>query len=396
MIRILIALLLSTQMAAAQNFSALARVDPSRSAIKSDGETLVIDLGLSQPVPWRIYTLADPMRLVLDFDQVDWSALDTDTINQTEQVTGLRAGQGGDGWSRLVMPLAAPLGVSRAGMRIDDVTGAATLVVSAAPVSAELFAATARAEPGLPARPAVPSAPKEDGPLVVVIDPGHGGIDPGALRDDVVEAELMLQLAREVAEGLNRAGGIRAVLTRDEDIFVPLAARMTIARAAGADLLISLHADALEKDLAQGASVYTLTEEASDGSAQRMAERHGREDLVSGLDLTGQDDRVATVLMELARAETAPASNRFATALVTGMREAGVRLNSRPRREGPLAVLNATDFPSVLLEAGFLSSSEDRSTLRSPAGRAAFVRGITDAVLTWAVEEEMLAPLKRN
>ncbi len=396
MIRILIVLLLSTQMAAAQNFSALARVDPSRSAITSDGETLVIDLGLTQPVPWRVYTLADPMRLVLDFDQVDWSALDTDTISETEQMTGLRAGQGGDGWSRLVMPLEAPLGVSRAGMRIDDVTGAATLVVSASPVSAELFAATARAEPGLPARPAVPTAPKEDGPLVVVIDPGHGGIDPGALRDGVVEAELMLQLAREVAEGLNRAGGIRAVLTRDEDIFVPLAARMTIARAAGADLLISLHADALEKDLAQGASVYTLTEEASDGSAQRMAERHGREDLVSGLDLTGQDDRVATVLMELARAETAPASNRFATALVTGMREAGVRLNSRPRREGPLAVLNATDFPSVLLEAGFLSSSEDRATLRSPAGRAAFVRGITDAVLTWAVEEEMLAPLKRN
>jgi N-acetylmuramoyl-L-alanine amidase len=383
-------------LAAAQNFSALARVDPARSAITSDRDKLVIDLGLSQPVPWKVYTLNDPMRLVLDFDQVDWDGLDTGTISRADQLTSIRAGQGADGWSRLVLALDAPLGVSRAGMRIDDVTGTATLVIDAAPVSADLFAATARAEPGLPATAAMPSAPKVDGPLVVVIDPGHGGIDPGALRDGIVEADLMLQLGREVAEGLNRAGGIKAVLTRDEDIFVPLAARMTIARAAGADLLISLHADALEKDLAQGASVYTLTEEASDGAAQRMAERHGREDLVSGLDLTGQDDRVATVLMELARAETAPASNRFATALVAGMRDAGVRLNSVPRRQGPLAVLNATDFPSVLLEAGFLSSSEDRATLTSAAGRAAFVSGITDAVLIWAVEEEMLEPLKRN
>jgi N-acetylmuramoyl-L-alanine amidase len=236
-------------LAAAQNFSALARVDPARSAITSDRDKLVIDLGLSQPVPWKVYTLNDPMRLVLDFDQVDWDGLDTGTISRADQLTSIRAGQGADGWSRLVLALDAPLGVSRAGMRIDDVTGTATLVIDAAPVSADLFAATARAEPGLPATAAMPSAPKVDGPLVVVIDPGHGGIDPGALRDGIVEADLMLQLGREVAEGLNRAGGIKAVLTRDEDIFVPLAARMTIARAAGADLLISLHADALEKVL---------------------------------------------------------------------------------------------------------------------------------------------------
>ena len=171
---------------------------------------------------------------------------------------------------------------------------------------------------------------------------------------------------------------------------------MTIARAAGAGVMLSLHADALDDDVTRGASAYTLNAEGEDRAAQRMAERHERGDLLAGLDLTGQDDRVATVLMDMARAETAPASDRLADALVAGLRGAGAAVNSRPRREGRLAVLNAADFPSVLLEAGFLSSAADRAVLTSADGRASIVAGIVAALQDWAAAEAARAPLKRQ
>jgi N-acetylmuramoyl-L-alanine amidase len=190
---------------------------------------------------------------------------------------------------------------------------------------------------------------------------------------------------------------MRAVLTREADIFVPLAERMTIARAAGADVFLSLHADALdEMDAATGASVYTLSQEAVDAASARMAERHSRGDLLAGLDLTGQDDTVATVLMDMARLETGPAGMRLADVLVAEMAAAGAVMNSRPRREGPLAVLNAADFPSVLVEMGFLSSAADRARLTTPEGRAAIVAGIVAGLEAWAAEEAVRRELLRQ
>jgi len=185
-------------------------------------------------------------------------------------------------------------------------------------------------------------------------------------------------------------------MTRDTDTFVPLQRRMTFARQAGASLMISLHADALEEDEARGASVYTLTTAAADAASARMAERHERGDLLGGVDLSDQDDRVATVLMDLARLETLPQSTRFADTLVASLRDAGVRMNSRPRREGRLAVLNAADFASVLVEVGFLSNPRDRERLSSPQGRAPLVAGIVDAVQRWVVDEAARAPLVRQ
>jgi N-acetylmuramoyl-L-alanine amidase len=187
-----------------------------------------------------------------------------------------------------------------------------------------------------------------------------------------------------------------AVMTRQTDIFVPLADRMSIARAAGADLFISLHADALEEDEATGASVYTLTDEAVDQASERMAERHDRGDLLAGVDLSGADDRVATVLMDLARLETAPQASRLADALVLGLEDAGAGLNRHPRREAALSVLNAADFPSVLVEVGFLSSERDRIALSSTAGRAPIVAGIVTAIQHWAADEAARAPLVRQ
>jgi N-acetylmuramoyl-L-alanine amidase len=231
--------------------------------------------------------------------------------------------------------------------------------------------------------------------LRVVIDPGHGGIDPGAEHGGAREADVMLALGLEVADALRRAG-IDTILTRDSDVFVPLDRRVTIARQLEADLMISLHADALEGDQASGASVYTLSQTGVDGAAQRMAERHERGDLLAGLDLAQQDDRVATVLMELARQDTGPQADRFADTLVTALRGAGAQVNTRPRRSGRLAVLSAADFASVLLEVGFLTNASDRDRLRTPDGRAPFVTGIVRAVQQWSVDEAARAPLVRK
>ena len=397
MIRALLLCLALAAPAAAQDFSGLARIDPASSAIADDGDGLRVDLALSQPVPWRVFTLDDPMRVVVDFREVDFTGLIPEDIWRDGRAADVAFGPLRPGWSRLQVTLAQPLQVAQAGLTVDDLTGGARLSLRLAPVDADRFAAMAGA-PDDPARPAasLDAPPLRDGPLVVAIDPGHGGIDPGATRGTVHEADVMLQLAFEVAEAINRTGTMRAVLTRDADTFVPLEARMTIARAAGAGVMLSLHADALDDDVTRGASAYTLNAEGEDRAAQRMAERHERGDLLAGLDLTGQDDRVATVLMDMARAETAPASDRLADALVAGLRGAGAAVNSRPRREGRLAVLNAADFPSVLLEAGFLSSAADRAVLTSPQGRAPIVAGIVTALQDWAAAEAARAPLKRQ
>jgi N-acetylmuramoyl-L-alanine amidase len=389
--------LLLASPAGAQDFSALARIDPATSRIADAGDGLTVDLALSQTVPYRVFTLVNPMRVVVDFREVDFGGLIPEDLWQYGIAADVSFGPVRPGWSRLSVTLAQPLVVAQAGLAVDDQTGAARLTLRMTPIDAAGFAAVA-GEPDGPDAPDVSlAAPDErSGPLVVAIDPGHGGIDPGATRGTVHEADLMLQLGIEVAEAINRGGVMRAVLTRNTDDFVPLEERMTIARAAGAGVMLSLHADALDDDVTRGASAYTLNAEGQDGAAQRMAERHERGDLLSGLDLTGQDDRVATVLMDMARAETTPASHRLADALIAGLRGTEAAVNNRPRREGHLAVLNAADFPSVLLEAGFLSNADDRNALSSRHGRAPIVAGIKAALQDWAVSEAARAPLKRQ
>jgi len=229
MIRLLAVMLLLSNPVKAQEFSGLARVDNVLTQVVDIQSGLQIDLHLSQAVPYRVFTLDDPRRLVLDFREVDWTGLSRAQLGGATAVTDLRFGAFRPGWSRMVIDLAAPMMVETAGM--------AHVQVILAETDAETYAANA----GAPAdegwgnlQPTLPAPPEDDGPLVVVIDPGHGGIDPGAQRDGVSEADLMLRLSIEVAEALNRAGGVRAILTREADIFVPLDARMSIARAAGA------------------------------------------------------------------------------------------------------------------------------------------------------------------
>lgn len=379
----------------AQNASALSE----GSIIEDDGNGVALTLTLTQAVPYRLFLLDDPRRLVLDFQGLEWGRLDGTALDQAEAISGVRFGLFQPGWSRMVLDLNAPLRIQSAGL---DVARRATVTVDLTPTSATEFARDAGApENGAWAQiaenaPDLPAPTSEDGPVTVVIDPGHGGIDPGAILGEVQEADLMLLLATELAEMLNDTGQVRALLTRETDRFVSLEGRMSMARSVNADLFISLHADSLEQDNAQGASIYTLNAKGVDAAARRMAERHERGDLLAGLDLSGQGDRVATVLMDLARAETGPQSDRFADAAVEALTNTGVLMNSRPRRDGQFAVLNAPDFAAVLVETGFLSNPQDRARLATPQGRAPIVTGLTDAVQIWAQEEAALATRLRQ
>jgi len=262
------------------------------------------------------------------------------------------------------------------------------------------FTAAAGAPPGLDAMllPVTTQAPPrdDDGAVVVVLDPGHGGVDPGALRGGYSEAGLILAFARELREVMRRTGRIEVVMTRDGDVFVPLPTRVTLARAAGADLFISLHADAIAEGRAQGATIYTLADEASDAATAALAEQHDRADLVQGIDLSGSDDEVVGVLMDLARVETAPRARAFADSLVQSISAAGLDLHAQPRSEGAFSVLKAADFPAVLLEIGFLSEGGDLENILDPDWRARMQAAIAGAVIAWADADAAAAALRRQ
>lgn len=390
LMRSLLVLLLLALPSAAQELSALAKVNPMRSGIVATGAGLELRLDLSQPVPWRLRLMDNPPRLVIDAREVDWKG--AEALAVVRPGVSLRAGRFRPGWSRMVLELEGPHRVARAEMTTGEAT---RLEILLEPTDPESFAAEA-ARPDLPewalpeAAELMPPLPEGGGPLVVVLDPGHGGIDPGAERDGTSEAALMLTFAREVKEILVRDGRFRVVMTRDEDVFVPLETRTSIAREAEADIFLSLHADALSEGDAQGATVYTLAEEASDEAAAALAERHDRDDLLAGVDLSEQDDVVAEVLMDMARTETAPRTDRLAKAMIGAIKAAEIRMHRRPQQSGGFSVLKTPDIPSVLLEVGFLSSDRDYRRLSDPAWRAKLAEALLQALVAWADEDAAL------
>lgn len=390
-------LVLSVLAAPAQDLSALARLDAARSSVTDDGAGITVTLGLSVPVPWRLRLLADPPRLVADFREVDWSGLDA-LPRLSDRAKSLRAGVFRPGWSRMVLELDGPYTVTSAAMETGD---APTVHVRLDPATpADFSTAAAMPEPAdwaLPPPAALPTPPKRGtGPLVVVLDPGHGGIDPGAERGGQTEAALMLTFARELKELLLRDGRFSVVMTREEDVFVPLETRTSIARAAGAQVFISLHADALSEGEAVGATLYRLSEDASDEASRALAERHDRDDLLSGVDLSQQDDLVATVLMDMARTETDPRIDRLTATLQGTIQGAGITMHRHPIQQAGFSVLKSPDIPSILIELGFLSSTDDLARLTDAEWRATMAAAIREGLSTWARDEAALSALRKN
>lgn len=391
----------------AQQKSALARVDMAGSGIVAEGRDrgkprpLQLELTLSQPVPYRVYFLDQPPRLVVDFREVDFSGSDAQTLPGRDLVPGLRWGRFRAGWSRLVMELPAPYALRLATQKPAPGGDGARVSLAIEPVAAKDFVTRGNALSALwdlpqPSSAAVPEPHRHTGrALRIAIDPGHGGHDPGAQVGAISEAAVMLGYARELTEVLTRAG-FQVVSTRTDDGFVPLERRMTIARAGQADLFISLHADALPEGEAAGLSIYTWTPEADDRAARELAIRHDRADLLAGVDLAGTDDQIADVLMDLARLETQPRSETFAKFAVSELNKAGIGMHRRPVRGAAFSVLKSPDIPSVLVELGFLTDPGDRHNLFDPAWRGSSAQALARAIGAWAQDDAIRAGLSRR
>jgi len=330
-----------------------------------------------------VFTLKDPDRLVLDFPALDWQAPAAD--HGIPYLGRIRFGLFRQDRARVVIELTEPLGVDRVFTQAPSGGEPGRLVIDLSPVSRAAYDARA----GLPeqarwrgeAPPMPPEARKGD--LIIALDPGHGGIDPGAQVDGLTEKTLVLDFARALAAELDARPGITAYLVRDADVFVPLAERVARAHRAGANVLISIHADMVAVGRASGMSVYTLSEKGTDDAAEALAARENRADVIAGADLGGESDELTRLLVELAQRGTMDESGKLAVAMIESLGDRVELLRTRPYRQANFRVLKAPDIPSVLLELGFLNSARDRKRLTDPAWRAKAARAVADGIDRW-------------
>ena len=215
--------------------------------------------------------------------------------------------------------------------------------------------------------------------FVITIDPGHGGIDPGATNKKVKEKDITLKASKELKKILEEYG-YKIFLTRDIDKFIPLRERRSIAKKFDSDLFISLHVDSVRKKSTRGTSVYTLSDKASDAVTARLADRENKADLIAGINLDNVDNEVASILLDLTRRDTKNTSSLFAENYVLLARKNGHRLLKRPHRHAGFAVLKSPDIPSVLIELGFLSNNKDVKLLINQKSRLRLIRTLAKAI----------------
>ncbi|MCG6883434.1 MAG: N-acetylmuramoyl-L-alanine amidase [Silicimonas sp.] len=355
-----------------------ARVLDKGARITETGGEVVISIDLSRAVGWRLWTVDGPPRVVLELSDFAW---DREPELASTSIASLDILSTGPLKSEMHAFLREPLDIYRAEMSARE-DGSAILEIRLRPTTAEAF----RSE--LPVTPdKAGEAPKH---LVVAIDSGHGGIDPGAQSGDLREADLVLDFAFRLRDVLLASGAFDVVLTRSDDTLVSLDERLSRARAAGAEVLLSLHADALEgSDSASGIVVYSLAGDAAGEANERLLERHGPEDRLSGVDLTDAGDDVSLALIDMARRDVIPRNAALSTALLNTFRSGELTLNTRPERAGDFAILKAADIPSVLIELGFLSTEDDLKRLTSEDWKGAAALAIRDGLRLWADEDRM-------
>ncbi len=348
---------------------------------------LIVDLnGPTDKLNFRVFVLADPYRVVVDLPQIEFN-LPPDTGKQGRGVvSAYRFGLIAQGKSRIVMDLNGPVSIDKSFLldAVDDQP--ARLVIDLVKTERTAFLRTVAAQKAsdLTATPPTPQVPtllpeNQPGLPIVVVDPGHGGIDAGATSPSgEQEKSIVLEFSRKLAEKINATGRYRAVLTRDDDTFITLSGRIQFARANKASLFISVHADTLHDPFGvRGATIYTLSDKASDAESARYAEQENKADAIAGVDLAAEPGDVADILIDLTRRETKSFSNRFAKVLIDEF-QAAATLNKNPHRSAGFMVLTAPDIPSVLLELGYLSSRDDVKLLTSDDWR----NRATDAVVT--------------
>src|SRR5712691_4665862 len=353
-----------------------------------DSQTrLVIDL--SHKIDIRAFTLANPYRVVVDMPQVTFQLPPRTGEAGRGLIKAFRYGLVMQGGSRLVIDLARPARIDKAFVLDAANEQPARLVLDLAATDRETFMRAIALENRVPET----RKPERNGdgksaadprPLVV-IDPGHGGIDNGTkAASGEMEKTIVLEFSLMLRDKIEKTGKYRVAMTRTDDTFVALGDRVQLARARQAALFLSIHVDALvrrEGD-AQGATVYTLSERPSDARAARLAESENQADAIAGLDLSAEPKDVAGILIDLARRETKTFSLQFAQALVNHLKNAA-RLHLHPLKSANFVVLRAPDVPSVLVELGYVSNKEDLKSLMSSEWRDHAAAAIVQSVDTF-------------
>lgn len=332
--------------------------------MSAEGVRTVVTLSSAGPLEWKAFRLAGPDRLVVDFTGVHAGGLEAALRAQigeggTAQVEGVRAAENRPGVARAVFLLRA--GVEHVATAQEGGSGM-TLVLTGG-------ASAAAAEPAYTRL------------VTVAIDAGHGGKDPGAVgAAGTLEKDVTLSVARLLKAELDAVPGLRAVLIRDADVFIPLADRVQRARAVNADIFLSIHADAAPNRAATGASVYALSEQGATSVAARwLAKKENDADLIGGLQVSVRDQFLRRTLIDLAQTATINDSLRMGKAVLAALDTAG-GLHKRRVEQAGFAVLKAPDIPSILVETAFISNREEERRLADPAHQKALAQAIAAGI----------------
>ena len=334
---------------------------------------LIIDF--DRKPDFKVHYVANPYRVLIDLPETAFG-LKAEELEARGIFSDIRYGTMAAGRSRIVLTASRPVGVVLAEVQEEQGAASYRLVIDTAIVTDQAFQAlmekqswqeTAVATSAEDASALLPGS-RADGPFVIAVDAGHGGIDNGALGGvtRTQEKHVTLAFARQLTEALNKLPGTRAVLTRDKDEFLSLSQRVQLARNEGANLLISIHADTLKQKDIRGATVYTISDKASDSLAASLAERENLSDQVAGISFVDEPAEVVDILLDLTRRETQAFSINLAQSVVSNFKDQVLLINN-PHRHAGFRVLTAPDVPSILLELGFLSNKEDEQLLIDPA-----------------------------
>ena len=369
----------------------------SDARLAGDAKQTRFILDLDKAIQFRAFTLADPYRVVVDIPQVNFQLAAGTGSAGRGLVKAFRYGLVMPGGSRIVFDLTGPAKIANSTM-LEAANGQPPrLVLELAEVDRTNFVQSLPPENRPELKPSIaeanaavaapeaaaelkPAAVPDSRPLIV-IDPGHGGIDNGTQSAGEMEKNLVLNFGLALRDRIEKTGKYRVVMTRTDDTFIPLNDRVKVARSQAAALFVSIHADALprrEGD-AQGATIYTLSDKASDAEAERLAEAENKADAIGGVNLTDEPTEVADILIDLAQRETRTFSNRFAR-LLMGEMKSTVRMHKNPLKSAGFRVLKAPDVPSVLVELGYVSNKGDLEHLVSENWRTKTVGSMSQAI----------------
>lgn len=372
---------------------AAARPEVSAARIGETPERTRFVLEMNEDLPYRVFTLPDPFRVVVDLPEVAWSLPGGAEPRPGGLVTALRFGLFAPGTSRVVLDTGRPVLLQKVFVIPPSDGKPWRLVVDIEPATREQYFAAESSATGEaavseePLRPLVEAAPPPlpqpkpaDERPVIVIDPGHGGVDPGAVGiSGTYEKDLTLDYGLALKKALEASGRYRVVMTRERDLFLKLRERIALAQQAKGELFISLHANVHSSGSVRGASIYTLSETASDEEAAALAAAENAADVLAGVDLTDQTGDVRNILIDLAQRETMNLSKKFANDLVSEVGRETKLLRNTHRFAG-FAVLKSPVVPSILFEIGYLSNRQEERQMRDPAHRAKIVESIIRAV----------------